>query len=272
MLTPLLTLVAMIAVLLAVTWLCQRRLIYFPGSQDVPPVASILPGAEEISFDTPDGLRLSGWFAPPTVTVAGATVLVFNGNAGDRSFRAPLAAALNQAALSVLLFDYRGYGRNPGRPSEKGLLTDARTARAYVVSRDQVDAGRLVYFGESLGAAVAVALAAEHLPMALVLRSPFTSLPDMGRLYYPYLPTHLLLRDRFDSLGQIEHLTCPVLIIAGDQDRIVPQSQSRRLYDAAREPKRFVLIRGADHNDFELLAGGQLVGEVTRFIDEALTA
>ena len=108
--------------------------------------------------------------------------------------------------------------------------------------------------------------------MAMALRSPFTSMADMGRLYYPYLPTNLLLRDRFDSLAQIEHLTCPVLIIAGDQDRIVPQSQSRRLYDAAREPKRFVLIRGADHNDFELLAGGQLVGEVTRFIDEALTA
>jgi len=186
MLTPLLTLVATIAVLLAaVVWLCQRRLIYFPRSQDVPPVASVLLGAEEISFDTPDGLRLSGWFAPSTATVAGATVLVFNGNAGDRSFRAPLAAALNQAGLSVLLFDYRGYGRNPGSPSEKGLVTDARTARAYAAARDKVDAGRLVYFGESLGAAVAVALALEHPPAALVLRSPFTSLTDMGRQVLP---------------------------------------------------------------------------------------
>src|SRR6266567_1570713 len=255
MLTPLLTLVATVAVLLAVVWLFQCRLIYFPGSQDVPPVASILPGAEDISFDTPDGLRLSGWFAPSTVTVAGATVLVFNGNAGDRSFRAPIAAALNQAGLSVLLFDYRGYGRNPGSPSEKGLVTDARTARAYVAARDKVDAGRLVYFGESLGAAVAVALALEHPPAALVLRPPFISLPDMGRRYYPFLPVNLLLRDRFDSLGQIGHLTCPVLIVAGDQDRIVPPDQSRRLYAAAQEPKRFVLIRDADHNDFELLAG-----------------
>jgi len=271
MLTPLLTLVATIAVLLAVVWLCQRRLIYFPRSQDVPPVASVLLGAEEISFDTPDGLRLSGWFAPPTATVAGATVLVFSGNAGDRSFRAPLAAALNQAGLSVLLFDYRGYGRNPGSPSEKGLVTDARTARAYAAARDKVDVGRLVYFGESLGAAVAVALALEHPPAALVLRSPFTSLTDMGRLYYPLLPTKLLLRDRFDSLRQIGHLTCPVLIIAGDQDRIVPQDQSRRLFDAAQEPKRFVLIRGANHNDFELLAGGQLLDEVTRFVGDVLT-
>src|SRR5713101_2096590 len=100
MLTPLLTLVATIAVLLAVVWLCQRRLIYFPRSQDVPPVASILPGAEEISFDTPDGLRLSGWFAPPTATVAGATVLVLNGNAGDRSFpRAACGRAQSSCAF-----------------------------------------------------------------------------------------------------------------------------------------------------------------------------
>jgi fermentation-respiration switch protein FrsA (DUF1100 family) len=219
MLTPLLTLVAAIDVLLAVVWLCQRRLIYFPRSQDVPPVASVVPGAEEISFDTPDGLRLSGWFAPSTATVAGATVLVFNGNAGDRSFRAPLAAALNQAGLSVLLFNYRGYGRNPGSPSEKGLVTDARTARAYAAARDKVDVGRLVYFGESLGAALAL----EHPPAALVLRSPF------------------------------------------------PQDQSRRLFDAAQEPKRFVLIRGANHNDFELLAGGQLLDEVTRFVGDVLT-
>ncbi len=92
----------------------------------------------------------------------------------------------------------------------------------------------------------------------------------MGRLYYPFLPTNLLLRDRFDSLGQIGRLTCPVLIIVGDRDRIVPPDQSRRLYDATREPKRFVVIRGADHNDFELLAGGQFIGEVTRFLNEAL--
>lgn len=270
-LTAVWILVATVAVLLAVVWLFQRRLIYFPQSQDVPPVDTMLPGAEPVTFETADGLRLSGWYASRVATGRRVTVLVFNGNAGDRSFRAPLAAVLNQAGFSVLLFDYRGYGRNPGSPSELGLVTDARAALAYVAARDDVDAGRLVYFGESLGAAVAVGLAREHPPAALVLRSPFTSLADMGRLYYPFLPTNLLLRDRFDSLGQMGHLTCPVLIIAGDQDRVVPQNQSRRLYAAALEPKRFVSIRGADHNDFELLAGGQLVGEVMRFVEEVLT-
>lgn len=259
-----------VALLLTAIWLFQRRLIYFPQSQDIPPVDSLLPGAEQITFVTADGLRLSGWFASPAATHRQATVLVFNGNAGDRSFRAPLAAALNQAGFSVLLFDYRGYGRNPGRPSEQGLANDAQAARAYLVARDDVDAGRLVYFGESLGAAIAVELAAEYPPAALVLRSPFTSLADMGRLYYAFLPTSLLLRDRFDSIGRIGRIMCPVLIIAGDHDRIVPPVQSRRLYEAAQEPKRFVVIQGADHNHFELLAGGVLINEVTRFVNQAL--
>jgi fermentation-respiration switch protein FrsA (DUF1100 family) len=259
-----------IALLLALVWLFQRRLIYFPLPQDVPGVASTLPGAEEITFDTADGLRLNGWFAQAVGTSSRATVLVFNGNAGDRSFRAPLAAALVQAGLSVLLFDYRGYGRNPGSPSEAGLLADARAARAYVATRSDVDPGRLVYFGESLGAAVAVALAAEQSPAALVLRSPFTSLAEMGRLHYPFLPAGLLLRDRFESLHRIGRVTCPVLVIAGDQDRVVPASQSRQLYEAARDPKRFVLVRGADHNDFDLLAGSQLIDQVVPFVADTL--
>jgi hypothetical protein len=196
-------------------------------------------------------------------------VLVFNGNAGDRSHRAPLAAALNQAGFSVLLFDYRGYGRNPGRPSERGLLSDARAVRAYVGAREDVEAGRVIYFGESLGAAVAIALAQEHPPAALVLRSPFTSLTDMARLHYPYLPADLLLRDRFESIKRIPSLICPVLIIVGEQDRIVPADQSRRLYDAAQAPKQFLLIRGADHNDFVLLAGDRLVEGVVKFVASA---
>lgn len=260
-----------LAVLLAGLWLFQRRLIYFPLSQGVPPVDTVLPGAEAVSFVTADGLRLGGWFASAAATDRHATVVVFNGNAGDRSFRAPLAAALNRTGFSVLLLDYRGYGRNPGGPSERGLLTDAGAARAYVIARDNVDAGRLVYFGESLGAGVAVGLATEYPPAALVLRSPFTSLADMGRLYYPFLPSTLLLRDRFDLLGRIGRLSCPVLIVVGDHDHIVPPDQSRRLYDAAPEPKRFVVIQGADHNDFELLAGDLLIAEVTRFLNEALT-
>jgi len=261
-----------VVLLVALLWAVQRRLIYFPLPRDLASVATALPGAEEVTFETEDGLRLGGWFLPAAGgKSSGATVLVFNGNAGDRSFRAPLAAALSQAGLSVLLFDYRGFGGNTGTPSETGLRMDARAARAYLSGRGDVDPDRLVYFGESLGAAVAVALAAEQPPAALVLRSPFTSLADMGRLHYPFLPVvGFLLRDPFDSMERIRRVRCPLLIIAGEQDQVVPPAHSRRLYEAASDPKQFELIPGADHNDLELLTGSRLIDRMVRFTAQAL--
>lgn len=246
-------------VVVLVLWASQRRLIYLPGSVPVPPAAAVLQGAEEVAVETADGLRLGAWFVRGP---AGPTVLVLPGNGGNRAGRAPLAAALVRAGMSVLLLDYRGYGGNPGSPSEAGLAADARAARSYLLSRPDVDPASIVYFGESLGAAVAVGLAAEHAPAALVLRSPFTSLADVAELYYPYLPVRRLLRDRYDSLGRIGSVRCPVLVVAGAADRIVPASQSRRLHDAAAEPRRYVEIPGADHNDLELAAGERLVREV----------
>ncbi|MDQ3973653.1 MAG: alpha/beta hydrolase, partial [Actinomycetota bacterium] len=249
-------------------WLFQRQLVYLPHRGPVPPAATVLPGGEDVTFTTDDGLLLHGWFVPAENGEALATVLVCNGNAGDRSLRAPLAAGLTRAGMSVLLFDYRGYGDNPGRPSEQGLLADARAARDYLLGRPDVDPERLVYFGESLGAAVAVALATggrteeAHPPAALVLRSPFTSLSDIGQLHYPYLPVRLLLWDRFATSGRIARAGAPVLVVAGDRDRIIPASFSRRVYEAASEPKRFVLIPGAGHNDESLLAGSRLLQEV----------
>jgi fermentation-respiration switch protein FrsA (DUF1100 family) len=181
---------------------------------------------------------------------------------------AALAVALRRAGLSVLLFDYRGYGGNPGRPSESGLIADARAARAYLASRPGVDPSRIVYLGESLGAAVAVALAVEQPPVALILRSPFSSLADIGRLHYPYLPVRLLLRDRFDSIHRIGRVAAPVLIVAGERDSIVPPEHSRQLYEAAPEPKRFVLIPGTDHNDHRLAAGAALIDTVLDFLSD----
>ncbi len=260
-----------VVLLVTLLWAVQRRLIYFPLPDELAPAATALPGAEEVTFQTEDGLRLGGWFSPAAGAESSATILVFNGNAGDRSFRAPLAADLSQGELSVLLFDYRGYGRNPGTPSEAGLLMDARAARAYLTRRPDVDPDRLVYFGESLGAAVAVALAAEQPPAALILRSPFASLAEMGHLHYPFFPlVGFLLRDRFASIEQIPRVRCPVLIIAGEQDQIVPPAHSWRLYEAAHDPKEFELIRGADHNDLELLAGRRLIDRVVRFAANAL--
>lgn len=259
---------ALVLVVLALAWLFQRRLIYLPSAGKVPPAVELLHGAQDVSFDTADGLRLEGWFVPAAGR-SRATVLVLSGNAGNRAARVPLAAQLSRAGLSVLLVDYRGYGGNPGRPSERGLVADARAARAYLATRDDVDPARLVYFGESLGAAVAVQLAVQQPPMALVLRSPFGSLAEVGQVHYPFLPVGLLLRDRWASVERVGGLRCPVLVVAGAGDQIVPWQQSRRLAAEIPEPKRFVLVPGADHNSLELLAGQRMIGEVVRFVADA---
>jgi fermentation-respiration switch protein FrsA (DUF1100 family) len=270
----LLVVVAVLAALLGLLWLFQRRLLYFPTQGPVPPAASVLPGAEDVTFETSDGLRLAGWFVPappgdPAERAGRArpAVLVCNANAGDRSMRAPLAAALARMGLAVLLFDYRGYGGNPGHPTEEGLAADARAALGYLEGRPEVDPERVIYFGESLGAAVALRLAIERPPAALVLRSPFASLAEVGRRHYPVLPVSLLLRDRYDSAALAGRLDAPLLVVAGGRDQIIPAGHSRRLFDAAPQPKRLVVLDGADHNDDELLAGPRLLAELRAFLD-----
>jgi fermentation-respiration switch protein FrsA (DUF1100 family) len=284
----LLLVAALLATPVVLLWAFQRRLLYFPAPRTVPPAASVLPGAEEVSFDTADGVRLRGWFVPAAArrglgTGAGAVdnpahpnpgigyapppaVLVCNGNGGNRSMRAPLAAALARMGLHVLLFDYRGYGGNPGHPTEEGLAADARAALDHLAARPEVDPARVVYFGESLGAAVALRLATERPPAALVLRSPFASLAEVGRLHYPLLPLSLLLRDRYDSAALAGRLAAPLLVLAGGRDQIVPADHSRRLFAAAPQPKRLAVLDGADHNDLDLLAGPWLLAELRRFL------
>jgi len=255
--------------LLAVFWLAQRRLIYFPEAPALPPAASVAPLAADVSFTTEDGLTLGAWFFPAVTEATLAPVLVFPGNAGSREFRAPIATALARRGHPVLLIDYRGYGGNPGRPTETGLMRDARGARAWLAARPEVDAARIVYFGESLGAAVAVALAVEQPPAALVLRSPFTSLVEVGRVHYPWLPVRLLLRDRFPSIERIRGIDTPLLVIAGEDDSIVPARMSRRLFETAGQPvKRLISIPGAEHNDPRLTAGEAMIEEVVRFLSE----
>ena len=258
-----------VLVLLGMLWLLQRRLIYFP-TQEVPTAETVHPTMEEAVYTTEDGLTLTAWWLPRETTGHG-TVMVFPGNAGNRSHRVPLATALAAQGLNVLLVDYRGYGGNPGSPSETNLAADARAAYDHVLTRAGVDPRYLVFFGESLGAGVALGLARERAPAALVLRSPFTSLADVGRTHYPFLPVSLLLRDRFPNLDAIASLDIPLLVIAGEADRIVPLEQSEELYRAAPGPKRLVVIQSADHNDFVLLAGEEVVDEMVSFLQEVLS-
>jgi fermentation-respiration switch protein FrsA (DUF1100 family) len=244
---------------------------YFPMHLASSNPEAWLPGARAVTLTTRDGLELGGWF----LTAEGApraTVVVFNGNGGNRSMRTPLAAALAREGFSTLLFDYRGYGENAGSPSETGLIADAHAARDWLESQPGVDSTRIVYFGESLGTGVAVALAAERPPAAAVLRSPFTSLADVGSVHYPFLPVGVLLRDRFASIDRIAGASYPLLIVVGERDRIVPTRLSQRLYEAAPQTaKRYVEIAGAGHNDLALLDGEEFIETVSTFIATALS-
>jgi fermentation-respiration switch protein FrsA (DUF1100 family) len=238
----------------------QRSFIYFPAAHLGPPPA----GVEEVGFTTSDGLELGGWFFPAEGS-GGRAVLVCNGNAGNRSYRVELAEALRDRGWSVLLFDYRGYGGNPGRPSEEGLAKDARAALAFLAGREDVDADRIAYFGESLGAGVAARLATERPPAALVLRSPFTSLADLGSVHYPFIPVGLVLRDRFPLIDYVRSYHGPMLVIWGGSDTIVPPTQSRAVAEAASRSRQ-VIIDGANHNDLLMLAGKELIEETVDFL------
>ena len=252
--------VLVMATLTGLLWAFQRQLIYLPDAGPVSPAARLLPGAREVELTTDDGLRLAAWYVPAATDAP--AVLVASGNAGHRGLRAPLARALNEAGLAVLLFDYRGFGGNPGSPSEAGLARDVRAARRFLVEEAGTPPGRLLYFGESLGAAVVTELATEHPPAGLVLRSPFVDLASVGRVHYPFLPVGLLLRERFPVAEHVARVEVPTTVVYGGADSIVPPEQSRAVAAAAGRLHRLVEWPGADHNDAALLDGPELVGAV----------
>ncbi|MEE2030715.1 alpha/beta hydrolase [Rhodococcus chondri] len=242
---------AIVTLLAVAAWAGQRRLIYLPDTSAPPMASVVLPGAEDVRLNTSDGYELGAWFVPgrnPAGPGHGFTVLFAPGNGGNRLDRAPLAATLADAGFATLLIDYRGYGANPGRPSEQGLASDARAALEYLRGREDVDENRLLYLGESLGSAVVTALAAESAPAGMLLRSPFTDLAAVGRVHYPFLPTSLL-RDRFPVAETVARLQVPVTVVYGTADTIVPPEQSRAVADAAPHLVEEVALPGLEHND-----------------------
>jgi len=262
------TVLVLFAVLVGLLWAFQRRLIYLPDSGPAAPAEQVLPGARDVRLETEDGLRLAAWYLPGAGPDA-AGVLVANGNGGHRGLRAPLARALGEAGLAVLLFDYRGYAGNPGTPSESGLATDARAARTFLLEEAGVPADRLLYFGESLGSAVVTELATEHPPAGLVLRSPFVDLASVGEVHYPFLPVRALLRDRYPVAEHVARVQVPTTIVYGSRDSIVPPEQSRAVADAAARLHRLVAVPGADHNDAVLLDGEAVVTAVVELAERA---
>jgi len=256
-------LVLLVGVAVGMLTALQRQLIYFPDSTTVPPAGEVIRGARDLTLHTSDGLALGAWFVPASPAAdTHLAVLVAPGNGGSRSGRAGLATELSRRGLSVLLMDYRGYGGNPGSPSEDGLARDAMAA-ALALEELGYPAERTIYFGESLGAGVVAALQARRPPAGVVLRSPFTELADVAAHHYPWLPVRQLLKDRFPVTSLLSVSGVPVTVIYGDRDSVVPTELSARVADEAGSLVERVEIRGADHND-EVMFGPVVADAVAR--------
>ncbi len=236
-------------------WAFQDSLIYFPSTaRPAPPEAYGLRGVEEVTVRTADGLGLLAWHAPPAQPGA-PVILYLHGNGGNLAHRAARLREVQARGWGALVLQWRGYGGNPGRPGEAGLLADAEAALG-VLRAEGVPPGRTVLWGESLGTGVAVRLAAERpeAAAALVLESPYTSLLELARLHYPFLPSGLLLRDRYDSLSRIGAVRVPMLIVQGGRDTLVPPSMGRALAEAARAPVQLREQPEAGHNGIDFAA------------------
>ncbi len=239
--------VSYLGVLLAMSAL-ENSLIYFPS---VYPEGDWQPHGlefEDAWFAAADGTQLHGWYVPHTQPRG---VLLFaHGNAGNLSDRGWIVKQLvDRLRLSVMIFDYRGYGRSHGEPDEPGVIADARAARAWLAQRAGIAERQVILFGESLGGGVMVDLAASDGARALVLDNTFSSMPEVASFHYPWLPVKLLMRSRFDSAAKIGRYHGPLLQVHGSADTIVPLALAEKLFAAANEPKRLVVVPGGDHND-----------------------
>lgn len=247
-------LVAVYLLILAVMFFFQREMIYFPNVQRPDPVAAGVPDFATVTYRTVDGLDLIGWYQPAREDRP--TILYFHGNGGNIGIRGRKALPFVQAGFGVLLAEYRGYGGNPGSPSEDGLYRDGDAAAGFLMARG-VSPSSIVLYGESLGSGVAVdlahRLAARGTPVkAVALEAPYTALPDVAAGHYPWLPVRLLMRDRFRSIDKIATIGAPVFIAHGEQDRIIPIALAKRLFEAAPEPKAAFWPPSATHVDLHL--------------------
>jgi uncharacterized protein len=253
------------ALLLVLPVLFEKSLIYHPMRDHEVTARGLGLAHESVTLVAEDGIRLDAVFLP--TKGSRVTVLFTHGNAGNLSHRLDRTIFL-QARLGadVLLFDYRGYGRSEGRPDEEGTYRDGRAAYRWLVEERKVPPDRLVLFGESLGSAVALDLAVSRPCRALVLEAPFTSVPDMARVVFPFVP-RAFVRTQYDNLAKIHRLRVPLLVLHGERDEVVPFAQGRRLFEAAPEPKRFFPVPGAGHNDAYHVGGDAYWRTVADFVE-----
>jgi fermentation-respiration switch protein FrsA (DUF1100 family) len=226
-------------------YLRQAKYLYFPSRElGITPETARL-AYEDVVVRTADGETVHGWFVP--APDSRGTVLFCHGNAGNIANRLDAIWRFHELGLDVCIFDYRGYGRSTGKPSEAGTYRDAEAMWTWLTATKTIAPGRVVVFGESLGGAVAAWVAEQKQPGAAILESTFTSVPDMAARMYPFLPIRWLCRFRYATLERMPRIRCPVLVAHSPDDEMIPFSQGRKLFEAAREPKVFLTLKGS-HN------------------------
>ncbi|MDF1646536.1 MAG: alpha/beta fold hydrolase [Legionellaceae bacterium] len=226
-------------------YLMQRTLIYVPSKITPSRKNFQAEDMQRVSLVTQDKINLHAWYKPAAQSKP--TLIIFHGNAGHIGRRMPLARALIQQGLGVFLLEYRGYGGNPGRPTEQGLYQDARAGITYL-QHQNVSLHKLALYGESLGTGVAVKMASEYpSACALILQSPYTNMRALGQYHYPWIP--IAPWDTFDSLSQIQSIHTPLLALHGTEDNIVPYQQGKALFKAANQPKQWVTLKNQNHHN-----------------------
>ena len=263
MLTALVTVLFAFGVIVLLIYSLQDRLVYFPMRELETTPRALGIDYEDVRLKTEDGVQLHGWFV--ATPAARATVLFFHGNGGNISHRLERIGIFRQLGLNVLLFDYRGYGRSDGAPSEQGTYRDARAAWRYLTETRGLSPSTVILYGESLGGAVATHLAAAQKPSAVVVESSFSSMVDLGAEVYPWLPVRWISRYVYPSAQNLARVHAPVLIIHSRDDEIIPFQHGQALFAAAREPKEFLEIRGG-HNDGPLTSGSHYLKGLEGFL------
>ncbi|HIE06039.1 MAG TPA: alpha/beta hydrolase [bacterium (Candidatus Stahlbacteria)] len=258
--------------LLLLFFFTQDRFVYFPnlpGREIRQTPRDIGLDYEDIEITTQDRVKIHGWFIPAADE---REVLLFcHGNAGNISHRLESIRIFHDLGLSVLIFDYRGYGQSGGRISEQGSYLDGKAVWRFLIKDKGTSPARIILFGRSVGTGVACWLAVQEKPAALILESPFTSIPDLGQELYPYFPVRILCRIRYENLKSISKVSCPILIIHSQDDEIVPIRHGERLFEAANEPKQFLKIRGSHDDGFAVSLDEYTKGLdrfITRYVDD----
>ncbi|MEK7196809.1 MAG: alpha/beta hydrolase [Nitrospirota bacterium] len=253
--------------LVGFVYIRQGSMLYYPSREIEATPKNIGLDFEEITLKTTDGINISAWYIP--AEHERGVLLFCHGNAGNISHRLDSIRIFHGLNLSVLIFDYRGYGKSKGSPTEKGTYIDAESAWDYLVNVKHIRPEKIVLFGRSLGSAVAAEVALRRRAGAVILESGFTSVPDLGAKFFPHLPVKLISRYHYSSIVKVNRITIPKLFIHSQQDELIPFEQGIRLFENAAEPKEFLQIAGG-HNDGFLISGNAYIAGLDSFISKYL--